>query len=1197
MSSLRLAWAIYDVFRRDFVITGFCQLTQITLELCGAFALRFVLQEAEGRGSMVNAIGLLLAVVAMFGLACALDTWRVHLLQILSSAIRGSLSEMIHQKNLRLSQRARHVNHLDIGKVMALINNDIERLTQCAGRLHIVWVAPLALCVAISLLCVNITYSALPGFALFILIAMPLTYYSNNKAQNLQRKTDAVVRVRSSVISTVIYAIRFVKLHVWESDFADRVLRLRARESHLIVLTNCWNTSFHACMRGTAAFTPMLSLVVYSYSGHDLAGPIVFSTLAVFSLLMWPVGEWPLSMRDTGQARLSHDELQRFLLHEEQNLDYSQTDGRTVALVNASFSWETNAPAVPFTMSDVNITFQPGVTAIVGAVGSGKSSLLSALAGEMRRTAGQIKLPSTPAFCAQLPWIRNASVRDNIIFGHTFDATRYQAVVDACALRHDIDSFPNGHSTEIGEKGVVLSGGQKQRLNLARAIYADTDVLLADDPLSAVDAPIGRHIFTQAIKGVAHDKTIIMATHKVETLEHCDHIVWMSDARVRKQGKYYELLQDEAFAAFVGSHRRAKQSINNESIMEEAQSTSLSEARQIAARGLMMSEDSAIRHVHIKTLATFLTSDGDPLKTMYVYVSLILCEGASILSGLWLAWWIDDRFTGLPTGAYVGILLALSILVGITSAAYGLSAVTAAAHANYNLCEHALDGVLRAPMTWFDGQPSGRILARFQGDVMQLDLQGQMAFKSFVQTLGTILAIFILTTAFYYYFAVALIGLFAALAYLLAYTHHTTRELRRLATLKRNQAVSLIQEASTGYQALRQYDRIAMFDAQITEHLEGLHVIRRLEFSTQTWMYTAMSLANLTLVLVAGILVIFSNQTRIAPGVKGVVLSTALALFQLGRRTCLHYTTMEDTLHSCERLHHYAEDLPHEAALTVTADDKLSRSWPERGAVTFRAASMRYRPNMPLILQDVDLNIAAGEKVGLVGRTGSGKSSMLNALFRMVELASGSIEIDGVDISTIGLHKLRSSLSIIPQDPLLLEGTVRSNIDPSSSHGDAELQIYLDQAIKGSDTKSATSFATEALPVLQLESTITTNGANLSLGQRQQVSLVRALHQKSQVVVLDEATSSIDARQDALLQSRLIKLLEGKTVISIAHRLSTIIGFDRVVVLSEGRVVEVDEPVRLFDREGEFRRTCAEAGVTRDDIIRARSAAIDGIDA
>lgn len=1182
-----LGWAIFSTFRKDFIISGLCALTGLLLDLSSAFLLRFLLDFTED-GNIKSAVGIVIAVSVLYTISGTAETYKLYRQQILTAKIRSSATVLIHNKAALISGHARFEGSFDDGRIMTLVNTDLERVAAMTGRMHYIWLTVPGFCLALAFLCINITYSALVGFAGLLIATAPFYLTVDHRMQRYQAETDGIARQRSSEMASLFDGMRFVKYHVWEPLFTRRLCELRGAESKLVVKATLFNTSFFAYARCWATIAPFLAIVTYALTGHALRSGIIFSSLTLFIVISGTFQQVPLALKSWGQARLSMHQVAEFLLAAEHQ-DVIQVGSVTV-LDKASFTWEGKEGETPFAFTDLSLEVPRGLTAVVGKVGCGKTSLLAALAGDMRQTAGSLTVNGKLAFCEQTPWICNGTIRDNIIFGSTHNVQRYNLILEQCSLEQDIEIFQAGDQTEIGERGVMLSGGQKSRIALARALYANTTTLLADDPLAAVDAHIGRHVFARAIKSSAEHRHIIMATHQLQFLDSCDHIIFMDQGAIVARGTYQEMMETPAFVDFIGEARSSRQIPEED---EAVANESKNDKKQELPFTMTAEEERNVNHVSWPTVYDFLTARGSLSLTAVVFGLLIFGEGVAIVSGVWLGFWIDDRIPGLSTADYVGILLSFAISIGLLSAVYGLFTLKSAARANFLLYKAALAGVMRAPMSWYDAQPKGRILSRFTKDVMFLDLEGGINLKATMQDALVLVAIFILTICYYPYFAIAIVPLYTLVVFLILFVQRSTRELRRLSTINRNKAISAVSESVTGVSALRQLKKQDMFLSKICDNLDKDIVANNLEVGTQSWLLVIMNAVNVLLMLLTGLLVVFSNRVGIAAGAKGVVLSAVTNIFLYTRRVSVQYALLEEVLHGCERLQYYARALPKEAALQT--DDKLTTDWPDRGSITFDTVSLRYREGLALVLKQLSLSIASREKIGLIGRTGSGKSSLLTCLFRMVELAEGKVEIDGVDISTLGLDLLRSKISIIPQDPLLLEGTIKSNLDPYSQIDESRLSKTLLQVteVESPSTASTPRVSLDEKrspsPQLTLDTVVRPRGENLSLGQRQQVSLARALLQENRIVVLDEATSATDAALDALLQKRLKSLLIDKTVISVAHRLRTIISYDRVLVLGDGAMIECGEPVALWDRDGEFRRMCHQSGIERQDIVKARS--------
>ncbi|KAF2280888.1 P-loop containing nucleoside triphosphate hydrolase protein [Westerdykella ornata] len=1116
------------------------------------------------------------------------------------------------------------------GRIINLMSTDTYRVDQASGFFHMIWTSPVAILVTVALLIVNLTYSALSGLG-FLLIVMPLL---GRAIRSLFRRRMAINKItdqRVSLTQEILQAVRFVKYFAWEMSFLERVNAIRQREIRGVQVLLAIRNGIMAVGMSMPVFASMLSFITYSLSGNNLNPAPIFSSLALFNSLRIPLNFLPLVIGQVIDANASIKRIQEFLLAEEAEetaeWDYDAKDA--VVLKDADFTWErhptqdkedvegvgneqrvgkekakkkskrshkrtgsgADSPSTPdsptedekpFELKDLNISIgRKELVALIGSVGSGKSSLLGALAGDMRKTQGHVTIGASRAFCPQYAWIQNATVRENIVFGKEFDQKWYDQVIDACALRPDLEMLPNGDLTEIGERGITVSGGQKQRMNIARAIYFNADIILMDDPLSAVDAHVGRHIMDNAICGLLKDKCRILATHQLHVLNKCDRIIWVDEGRIRAVDTFDNLMaSNEGFQKLMTMTAEEEEKEEEEEALEgeggeEKKVAKKKKSKKQRSTALMQEEDRAVKSVAWSVWIAYIKAGGGLWVAPLVLLLLILSQGANISTSLWLSWWTSNKW-GYAQGTYIGVYAALGASQAILLFAFSVSVSIYGTEAGKVMLYRAIYRVLRAPMSFFDTTPLGRITNRFSKDVDVMDNALTDAMRMYFLTLAMIISVFILIISYYYYYAIALGPLFVLFMFSAAYYRASAREVKRHESVLRSTVFARFGEAVIGTPTIRAYGLQNQFSRSVREAIDDMNSAYYLTFANQRWLSVRLDVIGILLVFTTGILVV-TSRFSVDPSIAGLVLSYILAIVQMIQFTVRQLAEVENDMNSTERIHHYGTQLEEEALLHTV---QVRPTWPEHGEIIFDNVQMRYREGLPLVLKGLTMHVKAGERIGVVGRTGAGKSSIMSTLFRLVELSGGSITIDGVDISTIGLHDLRSKLAIIPQDPTLFKGTIRSNLDPFNEHSDLELWSALRQA----DLVSNEATMEDKSGRIHLDSVVEEEGLNFSLGQRQLMALARALVRGSQIIVCDEATSSVDFETDQKIQQTIVEGFKGKTLLCIAHRLKTIIGYDRICVMDQGAIAQLDTPIRLYEAGGIFRSMCDRSGIRREDF-------------
>lgn len=786
---------------------------------------------------------------------------------------------------------------------------------------------------------------------------------------------------------------------------------------------------------------------------------------------------------------------------------------------------------------------------------------------EMRRTDGKVTFSGSTALCAQTPWIQNATVRENITFGQEWDEERYWAAVRDACLEPDLELLQDGDSTEIGEKGINLSGGQKQRVNIARAIYFDADIIALDDPLSALDAGVGKALFFNAIMGALSGKTRILVTHALHFLPYVDNIITMEDGKVAEQGTYNELkAKGGSFSRLIrdfGSEDQYEKQQEDEQDAVDGETQEIMKKHDRAnmvARGtassLMQQEERSSGSLRSRTWIDYAKAGHGPFTIPALIVAVVFAQGFFIMTSFWLVYWQEVRFP-LSNGVYMAIYAALGIGSALSMFFQGFATAFLNYFASVTLHKNAVKRIMFAPQSFFDTTPLGRIMNRFSKDIDTVDNTLGDAMRMAVGTLGQIMGATILIAIIQPYFLIAMFVVSLLYAHNAKFYRKSSREFKRIDAVLRSSLYSHFSESLSGIATIRSYGETERF---CSENIKRMDVENRAYYLTiinQRWLGLRLDMLGSILSFTVAIIVITSHS--LSASEAGVGLSTMISVQQSFSWLVRQLAEVENDMVGTERVLHYANELEQEAQHTIE-EKKPAAPWPFEGRIEFKDVRMRYREELPDVLQGLTMSVGASEKIGVVGRTGAGKSSIMIALFRMAELSGGSISIDGVDVSKIGLSDLRTGISIIPQDPLLFSGTIRSNIDPFNTKTDAELYDALKRAhlVPSSsnyeENRNSTSGPAGQNQRFTLDTVVEEEGGNLSVGERSLVSLARALVRGSKVLVLDEATASVDVETDSRIQETIRTEFKDKTLLCIAHRLRTILSYDRILVMADGRV-------------------------------------------
>ncbi|KAF8557120.1 P-loop containing nucleoside triphosphate hydrolase protein [Imleria badia] len=1114
--------------------------------------------------------------------------------------LRGGLITAIYSRALSLSPRARV--QMTNGRLVNHISTDVSRIDFCSGYFHMSWTALIQVIICLILLLINLGPSALAGFALLI-IATPINTMVMKRLFSIRIKSMSWTDKRSKLLQEMLSGIRVIKLFSWELPFLKRVAEYRMLETaniRSLLIFRAGSTAFAVSIPTLAA---VIAFITYSLTGHSLTAANIFSSLALFQLIRPPLMLLPMSLSSIVDAVTACKRLYEVFEAEtsDETLVFNDDLDVAVRIDGADFTWDSppprpedpkasrgmhnrttgnlksklTTPPTPQPVDDANIFQLRGsnmeiprgkLVAIVGAIGAGKTSLLQGMIGEMRRTAGTVEFGGSVAYCAQTAWIQNATIRENICFGRPFEEERYWKAVHDSSLEPDLQMLPHYDLTEVGEKGISLSGGQKQRINICRAIYCNSDIMIFDDPLSALDAHVGKAVFSNVLKSGTAGKTRILVTHALHFLPEVDYIYTMVDGKIAERGTFDALIaRDGAFCKFIEEF--GSQQDNSEKNAGEKNDMVRDDKKEqhvgIKGKAMMQEEERITGAISWKVYREYLSAGHGVVLVPIVFLSLALLQGSSVLSSYWLVYWEEMKWD-YPRGFYMGIYAALGVSQALTMFFTGAAFAILTYYASQELQERAITRVLHAPMSFFETTPLGRIMNRFAKDIDTVDNLVGDSLRMLSITTSSVIGAIIIISVVLPWFLLVLFFILICYFYAAFFYRASARELKTARFKKEN--VELVDIENRAYW---------------------------LTITNQRWLGIRLDLLGATLTFAVAILTV-GTRFSISPGQTGLVLSYILMVQQSFGMMVRQVAEAENNMNAVERIIHYANEVEQEAPHQVK-DSAAPPSWPFEGRIVMKYVFMKYRPELPPVLKGLSMDIAPGEKIGIAGRTGAGKSSIMTALYRLVELSSGSIQIDGVDISKVGLEQLRKGLAIIPQDAVI-SGTLRSNLDPFSLYDDAHLwdalkRAHLVDTDEDEPPSPQTSSQGDAQVVggrFDLDTPIDGEGSNLSVGQRSLVSLARALVHETKILVLDEATASVDYETDAKIQYTIATEFKGRTILCIAHRLRTIISYDRICVLDAGTIAEFDTPANLFSTPGGiFRGMCDRSSISREDILSA----------
>ncbi|CAG5187876.1 uncharacterized protein ALTATR162_LOCUS11812 [Alternaria atra] len=1252
------------------------------------------------------------------------------------------------------------------GAIINLMAVDAFKVSEICAYLHFLWAnTPVQVVVAVFLLYRILGYSSIAGIGMMIFL-LPINMYVARQFSKIQKLILAATDARIHTTNEVLTNIRIIKFFAWEQRFIGLVNEKRYVElKHLRRRYILWAVAA-TIWSGSPVLITFLSFLVYTNVEHKALIPsVAFTALSLFQILRIPLDQLADMVAHVQESKVSVDRIEEYLSEPETD-KYAQLitqkkdeDGQAIiGFKNGTFSWggtdmADQASADAFKLMDLNLTFRVGkLNVVVGPTGSGKTSLLMGLLGEMTKLKGSVYLPGglsredmTPdpdtgltdsiAYCAQQAWLVNGTVKDNIVFASHFDQKRYQEVIEACSLKRDLEILDGGDETIVGEKGVTLSGGQKQRISLARALYSKARHVLLDDVLSAVDAHTAKWIFHYALHGpLMANRTCILVTHNVSLcLPHAEFAVALENGRVVAQGTADEVINSGKLTEDLTKSRPASRGASKPPSQEPSDSGEEANGDANHANGSAnvtvngkpdakkkpasnsQDEKKAEGGVKLNIITMYLRAMGPWYYWLGATIAFVAAQISSVSTNLWIRTWANayaekgyavmsthhqTPVTHAPTLSgmgtcmnsgtcswnipffaaqpeqqtyayntmqttfrapnpdvnstyFLGVYAVLGLIfMFITFLREGFLFGGSLA-ASKRIHERLIQKVTHAKFRFFDQTPLGQLMNRFSKDIESVDQEVAPVAIGVVHCFASIITIVILISIITPAFLIA--AFFISILYFLIgrFYINSSRDLKRLESVHRSPLYQQFGETLSGMTTIRAYGDERRF---IRENLNKINTQHRpfiYLWAANRWLAFRVDVVGAMVAFFSGAFVVLSVG-RIDAGAAGLALTYAVTFTENVLWFVRLYSANEQNMNSVERVKEYL-DVDQEAPSVISANRPPS-NWPSKGSVEFINYSTRYRTDFDLVLKDLTFKILPGEKVGVVGRTGAGKSSMALALFRALEAEKGKILIDDIDVGTIGLHDLRENVVMVPQDPTLFTGTIRSNLDPFSIFTDEEIYTALrevnlistlsrpasgtvtptgaasppravqipipttgavtadvnasysaattnpgsilanrdwergetqedtilvmpDGRPAGQDDAAAQAAmeADNKNPFKNLNSPVSESGSNLSQGQRQLLCLARALLKAPKVLLMDEATASIDYATDAKIQETIRQIKN--TTITIAHRLQTIIDYDKVLVLDKGEVIEYGHPYDLVRKEGgSFRSMCETSG-------------------
>uniref|UniRef100_A0A8C9QXI2 ATP-binding cassette, sub-family C (CFTR/MRP), member 8 n=1 Tax=Scleropages formosus TaxID=113540 RepID=A0A8C9QXI2_SCLFO len=1124
--------------------------------------------------------------------------------------LRGAMQTKIYNKIMRLCTSNMSMGEMTAGQICNLVAIDTNQLMWFFFLCPNLWAMPVQIIVGVILLYYLLGISALIG-ATVITVLAPVQYFVATKLSEAQKSTLEYSSERLKKTNELLRGIKLLKLYAWEHIFRDSVDETRQKELTSLKSFALY-TSVSIFMNAAIPIAAVLTTFVvhvHLSEDSDLSPAVAFASLSLFHILVSPLFLLSSVVRSTVKALVSVQKLSEFFASDEigeeqdpnaiiptstgHNNKYQAVVSTEMpwAIVSGYFTWTDGPP----TLSNIDIKIPFGqITMIVGQVGCGKSSLLLAALGEMQKISGTVMWSSLKALCrvssptdrkrgpvayaSQKPWLLNATLVENITFEMPLNKQRYKTVIEACSLQPDIDILPQGDQTEIGERGIILSGGQRQRISVARALYQQTNVVFLDDPFSALDIHLSDHLMQEGILKLLREekRTVVLVTHKLQYLPHADWIIAMKDGTIQTEGTLKDIQnsEPELFEHWKTLMHRQDQEFEKETVTEtltmlerknlrramysrEALKTEEEDEEEFTESDEEDNISQVLRHratIPWRSCGTYLSSAGLLLLSLLL-LSQLLKHTVMVAIDFWLAHWtshaiqvdIAGRNCTMSRGcafSHSSYLLVFSLLccLGIilclvTSVAVEWTGLRVAKELHHGLLNKII-----------------LLHGNFAGENDHIPATLECLSRSTLLCLSALGVISYVTPAF----LIALIPLAIACYFIQKYFRMASRDLQQLDDSTQLPLLSHFSETVEGLSTIRAFGYEARFRQRLLEYADANNIASLFLTAANRWLEVRMEYIGACVVLIAAVTSISNSlYNQLTSGLVGLGLTYALMVSNYLNWMVRNLADMEVQLGSVTRIRGLLKTEPESYEGLLTAS-QVPAGWPQHGEIQIQNLSVRYDSTLKPVLKNVNAHISPGQKVGICGRTGSGKSSFSLAFFRMVDTFEGQIIIDGIDVAKLPLQTLRSRFSIILQDPILFSGTIRFNLDPEKKVTDGMLWEALEIA--------------QLKPVVKtlpggLDAMVTEGGENFSQGQRQLFCLARAFVRKSSILIMDEATASIDMATESILQKVVMTAFADRTVVIIAHRVHTILNADLVIVMKRGTILEYDRPEVLLERE------------------------------
>nr|AIB06823.1 ABCC3 [Spodoptera exigua] len=1248
----KFAKVLFKTFIWSYIPGGLMQATSIGLRTASPLLfsqlLRYWSAESpvDREAAMYYAISMILANWA----SAFMNHHGVLYCQQFGMKLRCAVGSLMFRKIMRMSNGS--LGDTAAGKVVNILSNDLQRFDLCMMFLHYVWIIPLQVAAVIYLGYLQAGTAAFIGFAALIIIALPFQGGLGQYLGKIRLRTAEKTDNRIKVMSEVINGIQVIKMYAWEIPFQKVVGQKRAEELKEVKIATILRTVFLGFMMFTERAALFFTVLTYVLMGNVMSANVFYPLQQFMSAAQVNITLiLPMVLSFTAELFVSLGRVEKFLLLEDRpdlkghpeetssnlfrnlsadgkpetngsirplsyhrksdavpaepgselqlkvpklarSISYQEDSALVLHDVSASWTGDPNMMA----LKNISMRIRKGkLCAIIGAVGSGKSSILQLLLKELPSATGTISIYGKMSYACQEAWLFPSTVRENILFGLPFEPGKYKKVCRVCALEKDFKQFPYGDQTLVGERGVSLSGGQRARINLARAVYREADIYLLDDPLSAVDANVGRQLFEGCINGYLRGRTRILVTHQIHFLKAADFIVVLNEGRIENMGTFDELVSNgKEFSMMLAQLQEGKEkdaeSVGSRSIEEKEKpalktmiSVNEGEELQEFEAQKMKEEERQSGNLRWEVISAYFRSGGNVCFILFALLVVVLATTCAASVDYWVSYWtnqmaayeeslggesiepgLDVQAGQFTVGEYLiihGCLVAtLVLMVNLRVFPFAYLCVSASAKLHNQMFSTMLRGIMR----FFDTSSSGRILNRFTKDMGSLDEILPRTLLDVLQIYGTLTAILVLNAIALYWTLVPSAVLLILFGFMVRIYLKAAQGIKRLEGTTKSPMFGTVTSSLSGISTIRasnaQERLIEQFDSNQDLHTTSWNSY--LNGGTTFGFYLdTMCLVYMTTIIFVFLFIDFGDAIPVGSVGLAVTQSNTLTLMlQHGARMLVEFLAQ---LTSVERILEYTR-IDTEPDL-FQGKVEMPPNWPHQGRIVFQNVSLRYAPNEQPVLKNLNIVIESGNKIGIVGRTGAGKSSLISALFRFAYV-DGLISIDGLDTSLISRQGLRSKISIIPQEPILFSATIRYNLDPFDIYSDDDLWRALEQV----DLKSA-------IPSLDFK--VTEGGSNFSVGQRQLMCLARAVLRSNQILIMDEATANVDPQTDNFIQETIRRQFVSCTVLTIAHRLNTIMDSDKVLVMSSGQVAEYDHPyVLLSDPNSHFSAMVRETG-------------------